>query len=91
MQPKNSAPIQQPMVMKDGFVWDIWARWFQKVSRVLFGQEPMPLVKYTVATVPDATQHEGFIIYVSDESGGSVIAFSDGTNWRRTTDRNIIS
>jgi hypothetical protein len=31
------------------------------------------------------------MIYVSDETGGAVLAFSDGTNWRRVTDRNIVS
>lgn len=30
-------------------------------------------------------------VYCSDESGGSVPAFSDGTNWRRVTDRQIVS
>jgi len=45
---------------------------------------------FTVDTVPLANP-EGQMIFVSDESGGSVIAFSDGQNWRRITDRNIIS
>jgi len=45
---------------------------------------------FTVNTVPLAVP-EGQMIYVSDETGGSVIAFSDGTNWRRITDRSIIS
>lgn len=47
---------------------------------------------YTVAGVPSAsTEGAGSMIYVSNESGGAVMAFSDGTNWRRVTDRNIIS
>ncbi len=47
---------------------------------------------YTVATVPSAAaEGPGRIIYVSDEAGGAVLAFSDGTDWRRVTDRNIIS
>lgn len=47
---------------------------------------------YTVATVPSAADKgAGAMIYVSDETGGAVIAFSDGTNWRRVTDRTIIS
>lgn len=45
---------------------------------------------FTVETVPLAIP-EGQMIYVSNESGGPVIAFSDGQNWRRITDRNIIS
>jgi hypothetical protein len=46
---------------------------------------------YTVATVPAAASHTGGLIYVTDEPGGAVPAFSDGTNWRRVTDRTIIS
>jgi hypothetical protein len=33
----------------------------------------------------------GRLIYVSDESGGAVVAFSDGTNWRRLTDRAVVT
>ena len=59
------------------------------------GTKPMlaPLVNmaYTVATVPTASLWTGATIYVSDETGGAVMAFSDGTNWRRNTDRAIVS
>ncbi len=47
------------------------------------------MASYTVATLP--TVVTGGLIYVSDESGGAVLAFSDGTNWRRVTDRAIVS
>ncbi len=47
---------------------------------------------YTVAGLPSAsTAGAGAAIYVSDETGGAVLAFSDGTNWRRCTDRAIVS
>ncbi len=47
---------------------------------------------FTVATVPSAVDAgAGRTIFVSNESGGAVLAFSDGTNWRRVTDRTIIS
>lgn len=45
---------------------------------------------YTVATLPSAAI-AGQVIYVSDEIGGAVLAFSDGTSWRRVTDRAIVS
>jgi len=45
---------------------------------------------FLVASLPSAAQ-PGQMIYVSDETGGSVMAFSDGTNWRRITDRTIVS
>lgn len=46
---------------------------------------------YTVATVPAAATYPRGIIYVSNETGGATLAFSDGTNWRRVQDRNVIS
>jgi hypothetical protein len=33
----------------------------------------------------------GALVHVTDEAGGAVTAFSDGTNWRRVTDRAIVS
>ncbi|MBL8883972.1 MAG: hypothetical protein JNL45_13070 [Hyphomicrobium sp.] len=50
------------------------------------------LPSFTVATVPSAaTYGAGSMIYVSNESGGAVVAFSDGTSWRRLTDRAVVS
>ena len=31
------------------------------------------------------------LIFVYDETGGATLAFSDGTNWRRVQDRNVVS
>jgi hypothetical protein len=53
--------------------------------------QPLVFPSYTVATVPAASSCTGGIIYVSDETGGAVPAFSDGTSWRRMTDRTVIS
>ncbi|MGJ8615499.1 MAG: DUF2793 domain-containing protein [Sulfitobacter sp.] len=53
---------------------------------------PVQIGSYTVATLPDpAVIGAASMIYVSDETGGGVTAFSDGTNWRRTTDRAVVS
>jgi len=47
---------------------------------------------YTVGTVPSASaKGAGYSIYVSNETGGAIPAFSDGTSWRRCTDRAVIS
>lgn len=46
---------------------------------------------FTVATLPSASAGARAIIYVSDETGGATMAFSDGTNWRRFSDRNVVS
>lgn len=54
-------------------------------------QTTLQLDSYTVTTLPSAAENVRTIIYVSNESGGAVPAFSDGTNWRRMTDRSIVS
>lgn len=47
---------------------------------------------YTVAGLPSAsTEGAGSMIYVSNEAGGAVMAYSDGTNWLRVTDRAVVS
>lgn len=45
---------------------------------------------YSKASLPSSSTIGG-MIYVTDDVGGAVPAFSDGSNWRRVTDRAIIS
>lgn len=54
-------------------------------------QEPLRLMAYAVADLPTASLWTQSIIYVSDETGGATIAFSDGVDWRRVADRAIVS
>lgn len=61
----------------------------QSIERAFAPVERMP--EYVVAEVPDPARHPREWIYVSNEAGGATPAFSDGTNWRRTSDRAIIS
>ena len=73
----------------------IW--WLERVfNRLGSGKGPLPIKGYAVASLPDATDWGdtssfSSIIYVYDETGGAVLAFSDGTNWRRVTDRAIVA
>lgn len=48
------------------------------------------VTSYLVVGLPSANP-AGQVAYVSNEAGGPVLAFSDGTNWRRVTDRAIVS
>jgi hypothetical protein len=50
------------------------------------GQMPV----HSVTKLPKATP-AGRQIYVADEAGGAVPAFSDGAVWRRVTDRTVVS
>lgn len=52
---------------------------------------PLNLAQYLVADVPPAADFTAGIIYVSNETGGATVAFSDGTNWRRVQDRVVVS
>ena len=57
-------------------------------------QKPIPLKSFTVAQLTGdyaASLWEGSIIYVSDETGGATLAFSDGSSWRRCQDRAVVS
>lgn len=83
--PFNPAPIQQPISATDGRVMPVWAQWLN-LLRLQLNVAPT----FTVATLP-ANYEAGSIAFVPDESGGSVLAFFDGTNWRRCTDRAIVS
>lgn len=52
---------------------------------------PVKFPEYTTGALPEVLSNKGTIIMVTNESGGYTPAFSDGTNWRRTSDRAIIS
>lgn len=75
-----------------------WKTWAAALIRALRSNEPgegglyFKLKSYTVATLPAAgVAGTGALVYVSNEAGGAVPAFSDGTNWRRVTDRAVVS
>ena len=46
---------------------------------------------YMVASLPSAATITGAMIFVMDEAGGAIPAFSDGINWRRVSDRAVVS
>lgn len=53
--------------------------------------ESIALEGYTVVSLPDPAKNKQGLIFVEDEVGGPVPAFSDEVNWRRVTDRAIVS
>lgn len=46
---------------------------------------------YTVLTLPSAATYPAGLVFVSNETGGATLAFSDGSSWRRVQDRNVVS
>lgn len=62
----------------------------QRLNSHLLGQSII-LPPYALASLPDAAKNKYGQIIVTDEVGGEVSAISDGINWRRSTDRAVVS
>lgn len=89
----NSKPNWGAALIENGVATDRMQLFFDDLAQLLNAnllglQVQLPV--YTVATLPTAENQAG-MIFVSDETGGAVPAFSDGTNFRRVTDRAIVS
>jgi hypothetical protein len=69
------------------------AKWTNLSRRVQRLEQPGKFQRFRLCCGRSAGPggHALWLIYVSDEVGGAVPAFSDGTNWRRVTDRAIVS
>lgn len=87
---KTSGEDQQEVLLTiiyQNFLDDL----IDRLNSNVFG-ESLRLMVYTVATLPDVpVATEPGLIFVSDETGGAIPAFSDGTDWRRVTDRAVVS
>lgn len=87
--PKRS----DPFVNSDGLPTKQLIEWFDdielKINEIVKARNRLDI--FTVSTIPSASANQTLQIYVSDESGGATPAYSDGTNWRRYKDGNIIS
>lgn len=81
-------PLDGQNIIEDGAATRQFQDYIEDVTRHINGTANQI---YTVATVPEAAKHTGFIIFVSDETGGATLVFSDGTDWRRVQDRAVIS
>lgn len=84
------------MAMADGA--GLTARPWYEFFAFLGKRTRLPVLPaYTVAqlqggaAILTATANPYALVFCSNESGGAVVAFSDGTNWRRVTDRAVIS
>ena len=78
-------------VSADGSAWTDALTMRGSDGRVALGAA-LRLKAATVATLPSASAAgAGAMLYASDETGGAVPVFSDGTAWRRVTDRAVAS
>jgi hypothetical protein len=87
--------VEEPVTLSDdlGLVTDAVTEEADLGTLVTAGliyPDQFVLPSYTVSTLPAATP-AGQMAYVTNEAGGAVPAFADGTNWRRVTDRAIVT
>ena len=52
---------------------------------------PMKLVGKTVTELSTLVSSVGSMVFCTNESGGAIPVFYDGTNWRRVSDRAVVS
>jgi len=52
---------------------------------------PIKLVSKTVTELGSLTSSIGAMVYCTDETDGATLAFYDGTDWRRVSDRAVVS
>ena len=57
----------------------------------IINDAPMKLVNKTVAQLGSLVSSVGSVVFCTNESGGAQPAFYDGANWRRFTDRAVVS
>lgn len=57
----------------------------------IINDAPMQLVSKTVTELGTLVASVGSIVYCTDEVGGATIAFYDGSDWRRVSDRAVVS
>mgnify|MGYP000002894084 CR=1 FL=1 len=78
-------------IQKQNSIFLTWIRPTSGYNPVINPVHTNKLDEYTVATLPAPSLWAGHMIMVTDETGGYTPAFCDGTNWRRTSDRAIVS
>lgn len=72
---------------RNGYFHRVWYRFVSRVTAILTGREPVRIKTSTVAGLPAAADWRGCVVIVTDEADGEVPAWSDGSTWRRMTDR----
>ena len=68
-----------------------WRTWIEPTQNLQAAYVGNRLQEFLVAGLPSASVYAGHMVTVTNETGGYVPAFSDGTNWRRVTDRAVVS
>lgn len=86
-----SAAIPRPPDPKLGPLHAVLTSLITEILQFLSVKQPWQVARFVVAALPDATEWEGSLIYVTDETGGPTMAFSDGSDWLRIYDNAVVS
>jgi hypothetical protein len=68
-----------------------WSGDIGVINSEIVNNLPMKLVSKTVTELGSLAASTGSMVFCTDESAGSIPAFYDGSNWRRVSDRAIVS
>ena len=87
----TSKPDHGVKLVEEGIAIDRFQLYLDDIEEKFnFPALPVFTVARLTSDVLASSRPDGLVM-VSDEVGGKVPAFSDGTDWRRVTDRAIIS
>lgn len=86
-----TVPPATETVLEGAVFSRVWWRFVSRVTAILSGGEPVKLKAYAVASLPPAADWPRCTVVVTDDIDGEVPAWSDGTTWRRVTDRAEVS
>lgn len=70
--------------------WQSWAEEVRSIFERGLDVQPVELPAFSSAKLPAASRAKWHLIIVTDDALGAVPAFSDGTYWRRVTDRGVV-
>ena len=89
-QPQRDEPLANEDGTQTDQIIDFFSDITLRFNEWLLGAG-VKLPAYTVATLPDVVANQQMQIYVTDDTDGPTPAYSDGTNWKRYKDGNVIS
>lgn len=92
--------VYEPSEQKKDLGWDLnevpprqYFNWLARQTNLALEYHDYHLNRpkiYTIATLPAAVDNIAQIVFVSD-SGGGILAYSNGTVWKNITTGNVVS
>ena len=89
-QPQRDEPLTNEDGTQTDNIIDFFSDITLRFNEWLLGAG-VKLPAYVKASLPDAGVNQQMQIYVTDDVGGATPAYSDGTDWKRYSDGNVIS